>query len=242
MEITTKTIVADIVKHNYKTAQIFENKRINFCCGGNKSLDQACMEAGVSVEETMQQIYSLENKEQLQSKYFEHLSIDQLCDYIEERFHRSVDNQMPFIFAKIIKLCNSHGHKHNEVFAIRSLFQGLAEQLSSHMKKGELMLFPYIKNMKKAETVGGEPPKSVFGDLKALLSHMEKELHSGNQMLDKISDLSNSYTKPKGGCNTFEVTYRSLEDFDNELKEYMFIENNILYPKVLSLKQRMSQN
>ncbi len=42
MEINTNTSVGEIVKANFKTAQIFDKNKIDFCCGGGISLEEAC--------------------------------------------------------------------------------------------------------------------------------------------------------------------------------------------------------
>ena len=242
MEITTQSIVSEIVRYNHKTAQIFENKRINFCCGGDKSLDQACLEANVDINKLIPQLNMAMGSNQKDAIYIESLSLDSLCDYIEHRHHSYINENLPFIYQKIVKLCDSHGNRHREVFAVKTLFEEVAKQLSSHMKKEELMLFPYIKKLIKASKDNIEFPDPIFDSLEDYLMKGKSEHLSHYNIFKKITELTNKYTKPEGGCNTFEVTYRSLEDFDSDLRAYDHLETNILYPKVLILKNQIGNN
>lgn len=232
MNIDANTIVGEIVEMNFKTARVFEKNKIDFCCGGNISLKNACEKSGVEVKNLIPELEALVQTSDPDSEYINNLELDELCDYIEKRHHTYVNSNLPFLQQKLQKLCDVHGDNHPELFEIRELFEGAAQNLSAHMKKEELILFPYIRKMVrfKKENRGAS---TEFGKVLAPIQQMEREHTIEGERFVKISRLTNNYSCPPDGCNTFQVTYKTLQDFENDLHRHIHLENNILFKKAL---------
>lgn len=232
MKIDANTNVGNIVEMNFKTAQVFENNKIDFCCGGNISLKKACEKAGIEVNELIPILEALVRASDPDSEYINNLGLDELCDYIEKRHHTYVNNSLPFLQQKLQKLCDVHGENHPELFEARELFEGAAQNLSAHMKKEELILFPYIRKIArfKNENKSASPD---FGKVLAPIQQMEREHTIEGERFVKISELTNNYSCPPDGCNTFQVTYKVLQDFENDLHRHIHLENNILFKKAI---------
>lgn len=238
MEITKNTTVGDIVKANFKTAQIFDKNSIDFCCGGGISLDEACQKSKVNIQKLMPELETLVKINDPDSKYIDGLELNELCDYIEKRHHTYVSENIPFLQQKLQKLCDVHGGNHPELFEIRELFNSAAENLTEHMKKEELILFPYIKKMVNFKAEQGDA-KNEFGDVITTIELMHEEHETEGERFEKISSLTSGYTCPADGCGTYQVTYQTLKDFENDLHRHIHLENNILFKKALLLESEL---
>jgi regulator of cell morphogenesis and NO signaling len=235
MEININTSVGDIVKVNFKTAQIFDENGIDFCCGGQISLGEACEKSNLDINKLVPQLEALVQLNDPDSKYINGLELTELCDYIEKRHHTYVSDNIPFLQQKLQKLCDVHGENHRELYEIKELFDGAAENLSAHMQKEELILFPYIRKMVKYNNEGGNT-KVEFGEAKNTIDLMHKEHQTEGERFEKISALTSSYTCPADGCGTYQVTYQTLKDFESDLHRHIHLENNILFKKALILE------
>ena len=149
MEINASTRVGDVVKVNYKTAQIFDKNNIDFCCGGGMSIQKACERSNTDVNELISELEDLAAAQDPESSYINRLSLTELCDYIEKRHHGYVRENIPFLVQKLNKLCTVHGANHPELLEVNEHFQTAAENLLNHMKDEETILFPYIRKMEK---------------------------------------------------------------------------------------------
>jgi len=240
MEITSGTRIGDIVKINFKTAQVFDKNKIDFCCGGGISLAEACLKSNTDIDILLPELEALVLVKDPDSNYIDGLALNELCDYIEKRHHSYVSENIPFLQEKLQKLCEVHGANHPELFNIKELFDGAAGNLSAHMKKEELILFPYIRKMTKfqAEKLN---PKEEFGKIRNTIDLMEEEHQTEGLRFEKISYHSNAYTCPPDGCNTFQVTYQTLKDFEQDLHRHIHLENNILFKKAIVLENELTK-
>ena len=238
MNIDANTIVGDIVKVNFKTAQLFEKNKIDFCCGGGISLMEACQKSKIDVAELIPQLEAVVQMNDPDSRYIDGLELDELCDYIEKRHHTYVNENIPFLQQKLQRLCEVHSENHNELFEIKRLFDGAAENLSAHMKKEELILFPYIRKMVSSKKENTQE-KSEFGHILQPIEQMEEEHHVEGERFKKISELTQDYTCPPDGCNTYQVTFKTLQDFENDLHRHIHLESNILFKKAILLEKEL---
>ncbi len=235
MNINIKTSVGDIVKANFKTAQVFEKNGIDFCCGGSISLGEACEKSKLDMQKLVPELEALVNLNDPDSNYIDGLELNELCDYIEKRHHTYVRENLPFLQVKLQKLCDVHGENHPELFEIKQLFDGAAENLSSHMKKEEEILFPYIRRMVKYNQ-DDLNAKELLGDGSKTIDILDDEHKIEGERFERISKLTSAYTCPPDGCGTYQVTYQTLKEFESDLHRHIHLENNILFKKSLILE------
>ncbi|MGQ1891786.1 iron-sulfur cluster repair di-iron protein [Thermophagus sp. OGC60D27] len=240
MKIDAKTIVGDIVKENYKVAPVLEKHKIDFCCGGNISLDEACSRASVDVGALIPKLEEVMQEEDFDARFIRSLELDQLADYIEKRHHAYVKEKIPFLKAKLEKLCSVHGEHHPELFKVEELFTESAQNLSMHLMKEELILFPQIRKLVKAskgESVDLSDLQGVESPIKVMLAEHDAE----GDRFKTISELTNGYQTPDDGCNTYEVTMRTLQEFEEDLHRHIHLENNILFPEAIILEEKTGE-
>lgn len=238
--MNTKTdFIGEIVATDFRTAAIFKNYGIDFCCKGGRTIEDACENKKINPELIYEEIENLP-KNDGGSIDFNSWPLDLLADYVEKTHHRYVDEKTPVIQAFLDKLCKVHGDRHPELFQIRDLFNDSAKDLAAHLRKEELILFPFIKSMVKAQIDGSAIPQPHFGTVENPVNMMMHEHTVEGERLRKIAELSDEYTPPADACNTYRVTFAMLQDFENDLHKHIHLENNILFPKSIKLEKEFS--
>ena len=179
------------------------------------------------------------NQEILSTHDCDDWSCDSLTDYIIQTHHQYVIKAIPDILPLAQKVVEAHGKIHTELAIIQSLFQQLSNELLLHMKKEELVLFPYIKKMTQAESDGKGVDRPAFGSVKAPISVMETEHETAGIILKRLSQLSNDFTPPEDACNTFRLLFGKLKEFQDDLRRHVHLENDILFPKAIEMEQAL---
>lgn len=239
MENLSQAIVGQLVAGNYHTAVIFKKFNIDFCCNGNRSIKEACSRKNIDPAIVITELSAILGYQPGPEKDYNTWSLDLLAEHIETKHHQYVETQIPVLETFLQKLCSVHGQQHPELLEIAHLFSGSAAELTMHMKKEELMLFPYIKQLVKAKEQGTITSTAPFGTVANPVHMMMQEHDQEGERFRQISALSNDYTTPPDGCNTYKVTYALLKEFQDDLHLHIHLENNILFPKAEQLEKEL---
>lgn len=238
MSINTSHTISELVASNAHTAPVFEKFGLDFCCKGNRTIETACREAGVPVE---QLVAALEQTPvQGSGPDYRSWPLDLLSDYIEKKHHRYVTAQIPILQQYLEKLVRVHGNKHPELLEIKNLFDGCAGELTMHMKKEELVLFPFVRRLLRARDTGEHSISSPFGSVANPVAMMMHEHDTEGDRFHRIAALSNHYTAPANACNTYRVTYALLKEFEEDLHLHIHLENAVLFPGAIELEKRLT--
>ena len=232
-------LIGEIVAKDFRTAAIFKKYKIDFCCKGGRTIEEACTSKNIDLNSIYSEIENLPKNDGGSIDY-NSWPLDLLADYVEKTHHRYVEEKTPIILQFLNKLCKVHGNAHPELFEINELFDASAKDLGAHLKKEELILFPFIKNMVKTKIQGDAMPQSSFGTVENPVNMMKQEHTVEGERLRKIGELTNEYTPPADACNTYKVTFAMLEEFENDLHKHIHLENNILFPKAINLEKEFS--
>ncbi len=235
MLVQEKTI-GQMVAEDFRAAAVFRKYKIDFCCKGNRTIEEACDNKKVTPEEIYEDLDAL-NQVKAGDIDFNSWPLDLLADYVEKTHHRYVEENSTVLLQYLNKLCKVHGDRHPELFEINKLFTESAQELAAHMKKEELILFPFIKRMVAAKQNGEELPKPHFGTVENPVAMMKHEHTTEGERFQKIAELTNNYQFPEDACGTYQVTFRMLEDFEQDLHKHIHLENNILFPKAIELEK-----
>ena len=234
--LTQEKTIGDFVAENFRTAEVFKKYHIDFCCKGGRTVEEACDKKKVSPEEIYKELEEVANRKS-EDIDFNSWPLDLLADYVEKTHHRYVEEKSAMLIPYLNKLCKVHGERHPELFEINELFIGSAQDLAAHMKKEELILFPFIKQMVEAKKKGEALPAPRFGTVENPVAMMKHEHEAEGERFVKIAELTNNYEFPDDACGTYQVTYRMLEDFQNDLHKHIHLENNILFPKAIAMEK-----
>lgn len=176
--------------------------------------------------------------EDFDARFFQSLELDQLADYIEKRHHAYVKEKIPFLKAKLEKLCGAHGGNHPELFDVARMFEESAGNLSAHLMKEELVLFPQVRKLAKAKR-GEQVDLSQLEGVDSPIQVMFAEHDAEGDRFKMISEITNGYQTPPDGCSTYEVTMRTLQEFEEDLHRHIHLENNILFPEAIRLEEEL---
>jgi regulator of cell morphogenesis and NO signaling len=240
METLEKITIGEYVAKDFRTAALFSKYGIDFCCNGNRSIEEACQKKSVNPDDLLKEIESVLNTKGDSGIDFNSWPIDLLADYIEKTHHRYVSEKTPTLLQFLDKLSRVHGANHPELLQINELFKGCAGELAQHMKKEELILFPFIKKMVQATISDELIAQPHFGTVENPIAMMMHEHDAEGERFRKIAQLSNDYTPPADACNTYKVTFAMLQEFEQDLHKHIHLENNILFPKATKLEKDFS--
>ncbi|WP_418602371.1 iron-sulfur cluster repair di-iron protein [Hwangdonia sp.] len=230
--------IGQFVAEDYRTAAVFSKYKIDFCCNGNRSINEACEKKGIDSNVLLDELHSVLNNKGGESIDYKSWPLDLLIDYIEKKHHRYVEEKIPVLRQFLDKLCRVHGERHPELFKVNELFTASAGELAAHMKKEELILFPFVKKMVSATLSQGAVQSPQFGTVENPIAMMMQEHDNEGERFREIAALTNDYNPPADACNTYRVTYAMLEEFEQDLHLHIHLENNILFPKAIKLEQQ----
>jgi len=240
MKINENKTVAEVVTENIKASNVFKKHGIDFCCGGGISIEKACAKNGVDYATLEKELIAVDETPNRTYDY-NSWDLDFLIDHIVNIHHAYVEQSLPIISQYAEKVASVHGHHHEEVIEINNLFQEVAGDLAAHLKKEELVLFPFIKQLVKAEKGEIALQAAHFGTVNNPISMMENEHEAVGDIFKTIAKLSNNYSPPEEACNTFRALYASLDEFEQDLHQHIHLENNILHPKAIALEKKLLQ-
>ncbi|MDG1528483.1 MAG: iron-sulfur cluster repair di-iron protein [Polaribacter sp.] len=235
--IQTKT-VADYVIENIKTAHIFKKHEIDFCCGGAVSIQKACEKNNVNFDKLVNELNNLEKNTSYLNDYNK-WELDFLIDFIKNTHHKYVEENLTLLKQYGDKVAKVHGPHYSELLEIKELIHVVADELASHMKKEELILFPFIKKLVNAKRDGTKVETPNFGTVDNPIKMMEEDHDNAGDIFKRISELTNTYKTPEGACNTFKALYAKLEEFEDDLHQHVHLENNILFPKAKAIEANL---
>ena len=226
-EVEIKNItIGEIVALDHRAASVFKDAGIDFCCGGKKSIEQACSEKGIDVSQLKGELIKLELTPNTTTHNFNEWDPGLLCDYIVNTHHKFVLKSLPELVFYTQKIASVHGERHTELNEVADLFSRINRELLQHMKNEEQVLFPAIKEFQRSES--GVSKSVIVSEILRLSGEHE----SAGGAMDKINVITHNYMVPADGCNSYNVTFKLLQEFEDDLHIHVHLENNILFPKV----------
>ena len=237
--LTTKTI-REIALESPQTVRVFEEFKIDYCCGGRKPFEDACLGAGVDpqlvaqkIEAAMKSYEGLEEFNRAEEK-----SASQLINYIIGKHHIFTVQEIERLTPLLEKVCSRHGEQHPDLFELQTVFTALSESLIPHMRKEETVLFPYIQMLESSLTgdVSADPPH--FGTVENPIRMMMLDHEADGERLRKLREISTDYSLPEGACPSFTALYAGLQDLEKDLHRHIHLENNVLFPSAVNLERK----
>ncbi len=222
--------LANIVKNNHRAVPVLEKYDLDFCCKGKRLLTDACLEKGIVVANIVQELETAAPATKNTTMPFTDMTAEQLIGYILIRHHFYVKQSMPGIEMHLEKVVAKHGEHFPYMIEVLQLFRSVKEEMTTHMQKEEIVLFPRIKEVEQWY-VGNHSSNLSVNFIDGPIAMMEEEhVHAGDALF-RIRALTNNYTVPVGACTTFKICLAELKEFEEDLHQHVHLENNILFPK-----------
>lgn len=228
-----KTVsIGEIVANDFRAAEVFKNVGIDFCCGGNQSLNEACVEKKINEEDLVLKLKELELEPIRSSFNFKDWEPGFLSDYIMNTHHKYVSKSLPDLLFYTQKIADVHGDHHPELIEVANLFAKINDELIPHLKNEEEVLFPAIKEVISNNSTIAK--QTIISEITRMLG--EHEFAGG--AIDQINVITKGYLLPEDACNTYQVTFKLLQEFEDDLHIHVHLENNILFPKVMEMAKK----
>jgi regulator of cell morphogenesis and NO signaling len=236
MNFNDETKVKDIALSNPAARQILEDAGLDYCCGGGKSLHEACLHADVPAEEILNRLRENSKHVSPDEANWTSAPLGDLTRHIRERHHRYVREAIARVQPLLDKVEAKHGKSHSEIADIRRLFTEVGREMIMHMQKEEQILFPYIDALEKATSAHSSVEPPFFQTVRNPIHAMMKEHDAAGELVKQIRKASSEYTAPADACTSYKALYEVLREFEADLHQHVHLENNILFPRAVELE------
>ena len=244
MNVTTEKTVRELALEKPGATRVFEKLGIDYCCGGNKSLQEACRTANLSVNEVLRSLESAQHSADQIARAprgngdWQTAPLADLATHISSTHHKYTREEIARLTPLFAKVCSVHGKNHPELLRMQQIFQALAQELTMHMMKEEMVLFPYVIRMEESVLQNEPVLPAPFGSVQNPVTAMEHEHDSAGNALRSLREASNGYAPPPDACISFQTLYQALADFEADLHQHIHLENNILFPRAVALERK----
>jgi regulator of cell morphogenesis and NO signaling len=229
--------IRDLVLQQGALAHVFERHGIDYCCNGAVTLEEACARKDIDVDALMFEIDSTEAARPYSFLHVSQWGIEFLIDYIVENHHRYCKSAIPVISTQLKSLIASDGEMYPFMKPVAMLFERTARELEQHIRKEEMILFPYIKTLASAAELGRRRPITPFLTLDGPLKKMEQEHLDSTHAFAKIRALLSDYVVPPDATAMYREAVRGMQAFIYDVHQQVHLENNLLFPKARDLER-----
>ena len=235
MPVTATKTVRELAVEIPNATRVFEKLGIDYCCGGHKSLEEACASANTPIDRVLLALeQGIDASVPKPERDWNTLPIGELVDHIVAKHHTYVKSEVPRLQALISKVVGVHGQNHPELKQVQDAFGELAAELTSHLTKEEMILFPYLKQMGSGKGCG----TSCFGTVQNPIRMMMFEHDNAGAKLREMRQATSDYTLPQDACFSYGTLFSALQDFEADLHQHIHLENNILFPRAIAAEQQ----
>lgn len=223
--------IGEIAGKDLRNAEVFKEYGLEFCCDGNKTLSEACVEAGVAEEEVKEALNEVAKSESQTGHDYNSWELDFLADYIVNVHHKYVKKSAQMFTDLSKKIATVHGDSHPELYKIKEHLDTLLSDMLVHQKEEETVVFPFIRQLVQA----GEQKEILTdkGSIEEPVRLMKDEHKVVAKHVHAIEALSDNYEVPADGCESYRLYFNKLKELDDDLHLHIHLENNILFPKAL---------
>lgn len=236
-QLDVNSSVADWVLERPDRTRLFGRLGIDYCCGGQRSLAEACAQKGLdaqSVVQTLKAMEAMAGAEPSAARDWSQASLTELADHIQETHHRYVREEMPRVLALLEKVASVHGGNHPELHQVKQHFTALGNELLSHLHKEEAILFPVIRQLEAGQITPAHLP---FGTVANPIRVMVAEHDSAGENMGAIRRLTQDYRPPADACGSYRALLDALQRWEEDLHQHIHKENNILFPRAVALEE-----
>lgn len=230
--ITPDSTIGTLVADDARRTRVFERLGIDYCCGGQRSLAEACAQRGLDPHTVAQVLEAAEAADDASSDAtdWRERPLDELIDHIEDTHHAFLRRELPRLTELIHKVARVHGDTAPWMVDVKTVFDVLRVELEAHMRKEEETVFPLIQTL----AAGGELPAA--SDLGTdPIGLMEEEHDEAGAALKRMRTLTNGYTPPEEACGTFRAALEGLARLEADMHQHVHKENNVLFPRARAL-------
>ena len=192
---------------------VFRKLKLDFCCGGQQSLEKACTDKQLDLDTVLGEIRALQTQQAMPAAP----SASELIDHILQRYHEVHRQQLPELIRMARRVEAVHRDHPQVPRGLADHLETMEQELLEHMAKEEQILFPLLKQ-------GGHPM------VVHPIGMMRHEHVSHGAQIERLAQLTQQHQPPAGACNTWQALYAGTARLTEDLIEHIHTENNLLFP------------
>lgn len=217
---------------------LFEAWGIDYCCGGQQRIDEACAGIGVTVSELARELEAVQARVMSPQKSWLDAPIPDLLRFIVEEHHVYSRDELSLLERLSRKVFDAHGAHHPELALVSSLISELADEMLPHMEREEEVLFPYVEQLWRESEYGTAAPAPFFGHVGNPIKVMQEEHEAVGRAFARLRAASDEYDLPEEACASYALLFERLQRMEARTHEHIHLENNVLFPRSLHLEAR----
>ncbi|HEX6962074.1 MAG TPA: iron-sulfur cluster repair di-iron protein [Lacipirellula sp.] len=230
--------VGHVVARRPSLSRIFEKAGVDYCCGGKRTLAEACRQKGLDADALLAELeQAAAQPEDGALADAAAMTLTQLADHIEHTHHGYLRREFPRLDFLTHKVSSVHGHADPRLRRIHEVFLEFKAELVAHMMKEEQVLFPIIRQLDASDGL----PNFHCGSIANPIRQMEREHHSAGDALEQFRALTDEFTPPEWACNTYRAMIDALAELERDMHQHVHKEDNVLFPRALALEADRSE-
>ena len=239
MTFDARTKIGDIVLEFPATMRLFEELNVDYCCGGHRSLAEACAHAGRELPEVLAKLDGLQAAAPRATDpgIWQTAPLTELIAHIEATHHAFTRSELARVAPLLAKVLQVHGEHHPELARIAQCFEAMDADLKPHLEKEERILFPFVRNLE----AGRRSVDCCFGTVQNPIRAMQNEHEQVGDILRELRILTRDYTAPEDACGSFRSLYMGLRNLEEDLHLHIYLESHLLFPRAIALEETVLQ-
>jgi regulator of cell morphogenesis and NO signaling len=237
--IAAQSTLRSIALDEPATIRVFERLHLDYCCGGNRPLAEACAQKGLDVETVVASLAEAAHGNAPAVRDFSQAAPAELIRHIVQTHHGYIRNELPRLLAMAQRVSAKHGPVHPEAGQIERRLGQLADELLPHLQKEEIVLFPYIEALERRRNGSAKAPEACFASVESPIRMMVHEHESAGALMDEMRTATGGFAPWNGACPTTVGLYDGLDAFERDLHRHVHLENNLLFPMAITLEQEV---
>jgi regulator of cell morphogenesis and NO signaling len=227
--LTSDSTLADVVNVAPGAARQLEAYGLDYCCGGERSLADACSDAGLDPEVVLEVVAKVDPEPVAWTA----MEPAELTEHLEATHHAYLHDELPRLRALADKVAGVHGARHPELSEVVVQVAALQADLEPHLMKEERVLFPMIRELSTAARV----PSFHCGSIRNPIAMMMLEHERAGELLAALRRVTGGYRVPEDGCASYRALYEGLARLEADTHMHVHKENNVLFPAVAKLER-----
>lgn len=222
--ITKEDIVADVVTDYPKSADIFRNVGIDFCCGGQESIASAVNhKPNIDLNSLLNKLNHIDITEGNSTINPKFLNVESLIQYIQSAYHETLKEEFKNLTPYVTKLAKVHGPSHPYLLKLQDLYREFRDSMLNHIRKEDEEDFPKLIQYSQGQDVQ---------NIKIILEDLINDHEDTGQLLNVMNQLTSDYQAPEEACGTWKLVYQRLQNIEHQTHQHVHLENHVLFKKV----------
>lgn len=221
--------VGEVVARAPRAARVFERVGIDYCCGGKRTLADACARAGLSLDDVVAAVVEAAREGAGPTADWRTAPLGALIDHIESTHHAFTRVELARAEGLAAKVRRAHGEAHPEVLPVLDAFAALRDELLPHLLREEQVLFPYVRALGS-----GAPARAPFPTVQMPIRMMDAQHETAGEILKQLRALTGGYVAPAHACGTWRALWESLASIERDLHQHIHLESNVLFPRAIA--------